>query len=112
MPRWLQTASGPPEREALSGPRRNDFRQKTVTGTRPGCKPLQGNVKPPFAGSPAAALVYERKHRPLSIEGDAQLIYIPDDASGFIRLNALRLSRRALAQGAPRSRPRAALKRG
>ena len=27
--------------------------------------------------------------------------YNPDDASGFIRLNALRLRRRALAQGGP-----------
>jgi argininosuccinate synthase len=35
-----------------------------------------------------------------SMEG-VESDYNPDDASGFIRLNALRLRRRALAQGGP-----------
>ena len=36
-----------------------------------------------------------------SMEG-VESDYNPDDASGFIRLNALRLRRRALSQGKPK----------
>ena len=82
-----------PEREALQA--FIDDSQKTVTGTVR-LKLYKGNVTTVGRKSPLS--LYDENIA--SMEGVAS-DYNPDDASGFIRLNALRLRRRALAQGGP-----------
>ncbi|MFP4165840.1 MAG: argininosuccinate synthase [Opitutales bacterium] len=82
-----------PEREALQA--LVDDSQKTVTGTVR-LKLYKGNVTTVGRKSPVS--LYDPDVA--SMEGVAS-DYNPDDASGFIRLNALRLRRRALAQGGP-----------
>jgi len=82
-----------PEREALQA--LIDDSQKTVTGTVR-LKLYKGNVTTVGRKSPLS--LYDEGIA--SMEGVAS-DYNPDDASGFIRLNALRLRRRALAQGGP-----------
>ena len=82
-----------PEREALQA-FINDS-QKTVTGTVR-LKLYKGSITTVGRKSPLS--LYDENIA--SMEG-VQSDYNPDDASGFIRLNALRLRRRALAQGGP-----------
>ena len=82
-----------PEREALQA-LINDS-QKTVTGTVR-LRLYKGNVTTVGRKSPLS--LYDEDIA--SMEG-VNSDYNPDDASGFIRLNALRLRRRALAQGGP-----------
>ena len=82
-----------PEREALQA--LIDDSQKTVTGTVR-LKLYKGNITTVGRKSPLS--LYDEDIA--SMEGVAS-DYNPDDASGFIRLNALRLRRRALAQGGP-----------
>jgi argininosuccinate synthase len=82
-----------PEREALQA--LIDDSQKTVTGTVR-LKLYKGNVTTVGRKSPLS--LYDENIA--SMEGVAS-DYNPDDASGFIRLNALRLRRRAQAQGGP-----------
>ena len=82
-----------PEREALQA--LIDDSQKTVTGTVR-LKLYKGNVTTVGRKSPLS--LYDEDIA--SMEG-VDSDYNPDDASGFIRLNALRLRRRALAQGGP-----------
>ncbi|MFU8848983.1 MAG: argininosuccinate synthase [Opitutales bacterium] len=82
-----------PEREALQA--LIDDSQKTVTGTVR-LKLYKGNITTVGRKSPLS--LYDENIA--SMEGVAS-DYNPDDASGFIRLNALRLRRRALAQGGP-----------
>jgi argininosuccinate synthase len=82
-----------PEREALQA--LIDDSQKTVTGTVR-LKLYKGNITTVGRKSPLS--LYDENVA--SMEGVAS-DYNPDDASGFIRLNALRLRRRALAQGGP-----------
>ncbi|MEC8332753.1 MAG: argininosuccinate synthase [Verrucomicrobiota bacterium] len=82
-----------PEREALQA--LIDDSQKTVTGTV-NLKLYKGNVTTVGRKSPVS--LYDENIA--SMEG-VQSDYNPDDAGGFIRLNALRLRRRALAQGGP-----------
>ena len=82
-----------PEREALQA--LIDDSQKTVTGTVR-LKLYKGNVTTVGRKSPLS--LYDEDIA--SMEG-VYSDYNPDDASGFIRLNALRLRRRALAQGGP-----------
>jgi argininosuccinate synthase len=82
-----------PEREALQA--LIDDSQKTVTGTVR-LKLYKGTVTTVGRKSPLS--LYDENIA--SMEGVAS-DYNPDDASGFIRLNALRLRRRALAQGGP-----------
>lgn len=82
-----------PEREALQA--FIDDSQKTVTGTVK-LKLYKGNVSTVGRKSPLS--LYDENIA--SMEG-VQSDYNPDDAGGFIRLNALRLRRRALAQGGP-----------
>lgn len=82
-----------PEREALQA--FIDDSQKTVTGTVR-LKLYKGNVTTVGRKSPLS--LYDENIA--SMEGVVS-DYNPDDASGFIRLNALRLRRRALAQGGP-----------
>ena len=82
-----------PEREALQA--LIDDSQKTVTGTVR-LKLYKGNVTTVGRKSPLS--LYDENIA--SMEGVAS-DYNPDDATGFIRLNALRLRRRAIAQGGP-----------
>ena len=82
-----------PEREALQA--LIDDSQKTVTGTVR-LKLYKGNVTTVGRKSPLS--LYDEDIA--SMEG-VDSDYNPDDASGFIRLNALRLRRRAIAQGGP-----------
>jgi argininosuccinate synthase len=82
-----------PEREALQA--FIDDSQKTVTGTVR-LKLYKGSITTVGRKSPLS--LYDEDIA--SMEG-VQSDYNPDDASGFIRLNALRLRRRALAQGGP-----------
>jgi argininosuccinate synthase len=82
-----------PEREALQA--LIDDSQKTVTGTVR-LKLYKGNVTTVGRKSPLS--LYDEDIA--SMEG-VDSDYNPDDASGFIRLNALRLRRRAQAQGGP-----------
>ena len=82
-----------PEREALQA--LIDDSQKTVTGTVR-LRLFKGNVTTVGRKSPLS--LYDENIA--SMEG-VDSDYNPDDASGFIRLNALRLRRRALAQGGP-----------
>ncbi|MGB0743465.1 MAG: argininosuccinate synthase [Opitutales bacterium] len=82
-----------PEREALQA--LIDDSQKTVTGTVR-LKLYKGNITTVGRKSPLS--LYDENIA--SMEG-VESDYNPDDASGFIRLNALRLRRRALAQGGP-----------
>ena len=82
-----------PEREALQA--LIDDSQKTVTGTVR-LRLYKGNVTTVGRKSPLS--LYDEDIA--SMEG-VNSDYNPDDASGFIRLNALRLRRRALAQGGP-----------
>ena len=82
-----------PEREALQA--LIDDSQKTVTGTVR-LKLYKGNLTTVGRKSPLS--LYDEDIA--SMEGVAS-DYNPDDASGFIRLNALRLRRRAESQGGP-----------
>ena len=82
-----------PEREALQA--FIDDSQKSVTGTVR-LKLYKGNVTTVGRKSPLS--LYDENIA--SMEG-VESDYNPDDASGFIRLNALRLRRRAIAQGGP-----------
>ncbi|MFP4259602.1 MAG: argininosuccinate synthase [Opitutales bacterium] len=82
-----------PEREALQA--LIDDSQKTVTGTVR-LKLYKGSITTTGRKSPLS--LYDENIA--SMEG-VESDYNPDDASGFIRLNALRLRRRALAQGGP-----------
>ena len=82
-----------PEREAFQA--FIDDSQKTVTGTVR-LKLYKGTIITVGRKSPLS--LYDENIA--SMEG-VQSDYNPDDASGFIRLNALRLRRRALAQGGP-----------
>jgi argininosuccinate synthase len=82
-----------PEREALQA--LIDDSQKTVTGTVR-LKLYKGSVTTVGRKSPLS--LYDEDIA--SMEG-VDSDYNPGDASGFIRLNALRLRRRALAQGGP-----------
>ncbi len=82
-----------PEREALQA--FIDDSQKTVTGTVR-LKLYKGNITTVGRKSPLS--LYDEDIA--SMEG-VESDYNPDDASGFIRLNALRLRRRAIAQGGP-----------
>ena len=82
-----------PEREALQA--FIDDSQKAVTGTVR-LKLYKGNVTTVGRKSPLS--LYDENIA--SMEGVVS-DYNHDDASGFIRLNALRLRRRALAQGGP-----------
>jgi argininosuccinate synthase len=82
-----------PEREALQA--LIDDSQKTVTGSVR-LKLYKGNVTTVGRKSPLS--LYDENVA--SMEGVAS-DYNPDDATGFIRLNALRLRRRALIQGGP-----------
>jgi len=82
-----------PEREALQA--LVDDSQKTVTGTVR-LKLYKGSITTTGRKSPLS--LYDENIA--SMEG-VESDYNPDDASGFIRLNALRLRRRALAQGGP-----------
>ncbi|MEO0508826.1 MAG: argininosuccinate synthase [Verrucomicrobiota bacterium] len=82
-----------PEREALQA--FIDDSQKSVTGTVR-LKLYKGNITTVGRKSPLS--LYDENIA--SMEG-VESDYNPDDASGFIRLNALRLRRRALAQGGP-----------
>ena len=82
-----------PEREALQA--LIDDSQKTVTGTVR-LRLYKGNVITVGRKSPLS--LYDEDIA--SMEG-VDSDYNPDDAGGFIRLNALRLRRRALAQGGP-----------
>lgn len=82
-----------PEREALQA--LIDDSQKTVTGTVR-LKLYKGNITTVGRKSPLS--LYDENIA--SMEGVAS-DYNPDDASGFIRLNGLRLRRRASAQGGP-----------
>ena len=82
-----------PEREALQA--FIDDSQKTVTGTVR-LKLYKGSITTVGRKSPLS--LYDENIA--SMEG-VQSDYNPDDASGFIRLNALRLRRRAIAQGRP-----------
>lgn len=82
-----------PEREALQA--LIDDSQKTVTGTVR-LKLYKGNVTTVGRKSPLS--LYDENIA--SMEGVAS-DYNPDDATGFIRLNALRLRRRAITQGGP-----------
>ena len=79
-----------PEREALQA--LIDDSQKTVTGTVR-LKLYKGNVTTVGRKSPLS-LYDENVASMEGVESD----YDPDDAGGFIRLNALRLRKRALAQ--------------
>ncbi len=79
-----------PEREALQA--LIDESQKTVTGTVR-LKLYKGNVTTVGRKSPLS--LYDENIA--SMEG-VKSDYNPDDAGGFIRLNALRLRRRALVQ--------------
>ncbi len=92
-----------PEREALQA--FIDDSQKSVTGTVR-LKLYKGNVITVGRKSPLS--LYDENIA--SMEGVAS-DYNPDDASGFIRLNALRLRRRALAQGGPEIASESKLKR-
>jgi argininosuccinate synthase len=80
-----------PEREAMQA--LMDDAQKSVCGTVR-LKLYKGNVITVGRKSPVS--LYDENIA--SMEG-VKSDYNPDDASGFIRLNALRLRRRALAQG-------------
>lgn len=82
-----------PEREALQA--FIDDSQKSVTGVVR-LKLYKGNVTTVGRKSPLS--LYDENIA--SMEG-VDSDYNPDDASGFIRLNALRLRRRAIAQGGP-----------
>ena len=82
-----------PEREALQA--LIDDSQKTVTGSVR-LKLYKGNVTTVGRKSPLS--LYDEDIA--SMEG-VESDYNPDDASGFIKLNGLRLRRRALAQGGP-----------
>jgi argininosuccinate synthase len=82
-----------PEREALQA--LIDDSQKTVTGTVR-LKLYKGSVTTVGRKSPLS--LYDEDIA--SMEG-VDSDYNPGDASGFIRLNALRLRRRSLAQGGP-----------
>ena len=82
-----------PEREALQA--LIDDSQKTVTGTVR-LKLYKGNITTVGRKSPLS--LYDEDIA--SMEGVAS-DYNPDDATGFIHLNALRLRRRAEAQDGP-----------
>ncbi|MEM1222345.1 MAG: argininosuccinate synthase [Verrucomicrobiota bacterium] len=82
-----------PEREALQA--LIDDSQKTVTGTVR-LKLYKGNITTVGRKSPLS--LYDENIA--SMEG-VESDYNPNDATGFIRLNALRLRRRAIAQGGP-----------
>lgn len=92
-----------PEREALQA--LIDDSQKTVTGTVR-LKLYKGTITTVGRKSPLS--LYDEDIA--SMEG-VESDYNPDDASGFIRLNALRLRRRALAQGGPEIASESNLKR-
>lgn len=92
-----------PEREALQA--FIDDSQKTVTGTVR-LKLYKGTITTVGRKSPLS--LYDEDIA--SMEG-VESDYNPDDASGFIRLNALRLRRRALAQGGPEIASESNLKR-
>lgn len=85
-----------PEREALQA--LIDDSQKTVSGTVR-LKLYKGNITTVGRKSPLS--LYDEDIA--SMEG-VESDYNPDDATGFIHLNALRLRRRALAQGGPLGR--------
>ena len=93
-----------PEREALQA--LIDDSQKTVTGTVR-LKLYKGNVTTVGRKSPLS--LYDEDIA--SMEG-VDSDYNPDDASGFIRLNALRLRRRAIAQGGPEIASESKLQKG
>ncbi|MEM8868330.1 MAG: argininosuccinate synthase [Verrucomicrobiota bacterium] len=82
-----------PEREALQA--LIDDSQKSVSGVVR-LQLYKGNVTTVGRKSPLS--LYDENIA--SMEG-VESDYNPDDASGFIRLNALRLRRRAMAQGGP-----------
>ncbi len=82
-----------PEREALQA--LIDDSQKTVSGAVR-LKLYKGNITTVGRKSPLS--LYDEDIA--SMEG-VESDYNPDDATGFIHLNALRLRRRALAQGGP-----------
>jgi argininosuccinate synthase len=84
-----------PEREALQA--LIDDSQKTVSGTVR-LKLYKGNITTVGRKSPLS--LYDEDIA--SMEG-VESDYNPDDATGFIRLNALRLRRRALVQGGAES---------
>ena len=83
-----------PEREALQA--LIDESQKSVSGTVR-LKLYKGTITTVGRKSPYS--LYDEDIA--SMEG-VESDYNPDDASGFIRLNALRLRRRALSQGKPK----------
>ena len=85
-----------PEREALQA--LIDDSQKTVSGTVR-LKLYKGNITTVGRKSPLS--LYDEDIA--SMEG-VESDYNPDDATGFIHLNALRLRRRALLQGGPLGR--------
>lgn len=85
-----------PEREALQA--LIDDSQKTVSGTVR-LKLYKGNITTVGRKSPLS--LYDEDIA--SMEG-VESDYNPDDATGFIHLNALRLRRRALVQGGPLGR--------
>lgn len=93
-----------PEREALQA--FVDESQKSVTGTVR-LKLYKGNVT--TVGRKSIFSLYDENIA--SMEGVAS-DYNPDDATGFIHLNALRLRRRALAQGGPIISTESNLKKG
>lgn len=82
-----------PEREALQA--LIDNSQKSVSGTVR-LKLYKGTIT--TVGRKSQYSLYDENIA--SMEG-VESDYNPDDASGFIRLNALRLRRRALSQGKP-----------
>jgi argininosuccinate synthase len=84
-----------PEREAIQA--LIDESQKCVSGTVR-LKLYKGNVTTVGRKSPFS--LYDEAIA--SMEG-VDSDYNPDDASGFIRLNALRLRRRAMTQGKPKN---------
>ncbi len=92
-----------PEREALQA--FIDNSQKTVTGTVR-LKLYKGNVT--TVGRQSLYSLYDENT--VSMEG-VESDYNPEDASGFIRLNALRLRRRALVPGGPEIASGSKLKR-
>jgi len=92
-----------PEREALQA--LIDDSQKSVSGTVR-LKLYKGNAI--VAGRKSPVALYDPDIA--SMEG-VESDYNPDDAGGFIRLNVLRLRRRALAQGPPETVRSSAMER-
>ncbi|MEM7790018.1 MAG: argininosuccinate synthase [Verrucomicrobiota bacterium] len=91
-----------PEREALQA--LIDDSQKTVSGTVR-LKLYKGNITTVGRKSPLS--LYDENIA--SMEG-VKSDYNPNDATGFIRLNALRLRRRAIAQGGPEMMTQSSIK--